>query len=264
MTWIPKAHRLTCDRTGARHLVQVATPARYHLLPDRSWPVLVVMDGQWLFGTVKDATRIMAFDKEAPEAIVVGISFDEDNPAELVRERARWYSPSAWVPPAVVGAGDIETDSAGRALELADFVEHQVLPMIEGGLRASGERWFVGHSFSALFGVRLMLDRPEMFSRLLLMSPSVWWDDRAILDIEAATNWPEELEATPRRIFISVGEDEYEAPFDMKTNAKVLLDRLRVRCPAPAEVTYAVQPGTNHSSSVFNAISSGLRWLNQS
>ncbi len=263
MVWIPKAHRLTCEATGARHIVQVATPPRYDLLPDRQWPVVVVMDGQWLFGTVKDATRIMAFDKDAPEAIVVGVSFDEDNPAELVRERARWYSPTAWVPPPEVGAGDIDASSAGRALELAHFLTHQVLPMIDAGLRTNDARWFVGHSFSALFGLRVLLDQPDLFSRLLFMSPSVWWDSRAILDMEATSDWAGAARS-PERIFVTVGEDEYAAPFNMKKNAEELVERLQQRCGADAAVGYAVQPGTNHSSSVFNAICTGLRFLNES
>lgn len=259
MGWIPKTHRLTCEATGARHLVQVAVPARYDLLPDREWPVVVVMDGQWLFGAVKDACRIMAFDREAPEAVVVGISFDEDDPAELVRERARWYSPTAWVPPPVVGAGDIEASSAGRALELANFVERQVLPMVDGGLRTSGERWFVGHSFSALFGTRLLLDRANLFSRFLLMSPSVWWNDRAILDIDAETEWT--VDPPDTRIFVSVGELEEGVPFDMADNAAALVERLGARYGDHADIQMMEMAGATHSSSVFPAIGAGFRWL---
>ena len=70
MAWPTHHFDMTCDRTGTEHTVSVGFPVRYGSL-DRV-PLLLCLDGPWLFGTVLDATRIMSMSGEAPEAAVVG------------------------------------------------------------------------------------------------------------------------------------------------------------------------------------------------
>ncbi len=260
MTWPIRNHRLTCERSGVRHLVQVATPTRYEDKPDAAWPVIVVLDGPWLFGTVVDATRVMSMAREAPEAIVVGISFDEPDMAELLRQRARWYSPTQWVPPIETAPAGIEAEETGRALELRDFIEHQVLPLVEAGHRCTDERWLVGHSFSALCGVRILLDRAQLFDRYLLASPSIWWHDKAMLQIEqAAAAVSDDLAA---QVFITVGEEEWsEEPYNMLANAQLLMNQLESRGYPGLSTTLEVCAKTGHNSSIGAAVSLGLRSL---
>lgn len=272
MAWSTSEFALTDDACGLEHTVSIGLPVRQAALEDA--PLLLCLDGPWMFGSVLDATRIMSMSGEAPEAVVVGLSFADQSMGEYLRQRARWYTPTPWVPPAITGVKGVEAEECGRAAELMTFISDQLLPLVEaehlGGLRVS-ERWLIGHSFSALFGLRTLLTDHSLFDKWLLASPSIWWDDRAVLEVEkahAATN-----DDLPARVFTSYGEYEglpqqvsgdlaADIPdFRMGGNVEDLVSTLRERNHPGLDLSYAVLEGDNHASCIGAAVSKGLRAL---
>ena len=203
---------------------------------------------------------------EAPEAAVIGLSFVDASMGEYLRQRARWFTPTPYVPPPATGVKDITAEECGKAELLQAFIANQVLPTVEahhlGGTPVS-ERWFVGHSFSALFGLRQLFTGAN-FDKWLLASPSIWWDDRAILHLEEAhhsTN--DDLAAS---VFMSIGELEtgvVDPTFDFKmgTNVKELSARLQSRSYPSLTLTSTEISGDHHASVIGAAVSKGLRAL---
>ena len=256
--WPIDTHRVRCERTGVDHVVWVATPNRYPDV-DEPFPLLLVLDAPWTFGTVVDATRIMSMSREAPEAVVAGLGFATDRMSEYLRQRARWLTPTPWVPPTATGVKGVEAHECGRAAEHTTFVVDQLLPFLEGTYRTS-ERTLVGHSFSALFALRLLLLEPATFRRYLLASPSIWWDDRAVLEIESERARTETDLAA--QVFLSAGSLESgDPPFDMAPNVEELAGRLRSRGYPSLDLDHQVMPGDAHSSTIGAAVSKGLRSL---
>jgi predicted alpha/beta superfamily hydrolase len=264
MGWPVSEFNLTCDRTGVEHTVSVGLPVRHASL--ERVPLLLCLDGPWVFGTVLDATRIMSMSDEAPEAAVVGLSFADSSMGEYLRQRARWYSPTPWVPPEVTGVRGLTAQESGRAGELLEFIRDRLLPLVEaehlGGTPVS-ERWMIGHSFSALFGLRTLLTEPELFDKWLLASPSIWWDDRAVLAHEAV--WAEANDDLPAKVFFSHGEAEGEPGpdprFRMGADVEELVATLRARRYPSLVLSHRVLPGDGHASSIGAAVSHGLRAL---
>lgn len=263
MAWPTSEFHLTCDRTGTEHVVSLGLPVRAASL-DRA-PLLLTLDGPWMFGTVIDATRIMSMSGEAPEAIVVGLSFCGTSMGEYLRQRTRWFTPTPWVPPEITGVKDLEAEQCGRASEMLSFIEDQVLAAVDSKLPdrlGISERWLIGHSFSALFGLTSMFRGCTTFDKWLLASPSIWWDDRAVLDVEgaySATN--NDLSTT---VFLSYGEDEFdksEPYFRMGQNVEALIKTLDGRGYPGLKLSHQVIAGTGHASSVGGAVSAGLRAL---
>ena len=267
MAWPTTHFDMTCERTGVAHTVSVGLPVRHGSLDQV--PLLLCLDGPWLFGTVLDATRIMSMSADAPEAVVVGLSFADDVMSEYLRQRARWYSPTPWVPPEVTGAKGVVAEECGRAADLLDFVRDQLLPIVEAGHvggKPVAERWLIGHSFSALFGLRTLFNEPDLFDKWLLASPSIWWDDRAVLAHEQS--WAEANDDLRADVFLSYGEIEGrtgpENPFRMGANVEELVSTLRKRGYPGLTLSHRMLPGDAHSSSIGAAISHGLRALNAS
>jgi predicted alpha/beta superfamily hydrolase len=264
MAWPVDEFTMTCPDTGVEHLVSVALPVR-HASMERM-PLLVCLDGPWVFGTVRDATRIMSMGGEAPEAAVVGLSFNDRSMGEYLRQRARWYSPTPWVPPEITGVKGVRAEECGRAAELLTFIRERLLPTVEadhlGGVPVA-ERWLVGHSFSALFGLRALFDDPTAFDKWLLASPSIWWDDRAVLAGEVA--WAEANDDLPAEVFLCYGEQEADPAADprfrMGANVEELVATLRDRGYPGLRLAHRVLPGDGHSSSIGAAVSHGLRAL---
>lgn len=265
MAWPTEEFTLTCPDTGVEHLVSISVPVRYDALEEV--PLLLCLDGPWVYGTVRDATRIMSMGGEAPEAVVVGLSFTDRSMGEYLRQRARWYTPTPWVPPTITGVKGVEASECGRAAELLSFVQNHLLPTVEKdhlGGRSVSERWLIGHSFSALFGLRALLTDPGAFDKWLLASPSIWWDDRAVLAHEEA--WAAANDDLPARVFVCYGDQERETvpeiyPFAMADNVDELLVTLAGRRYPGLQLTSRVLPGDGHSSSIGAAVSHGLRAL---
>ncbi len=264
MAWPTTDFPLVCDVTGLEHVVSVGLPVRHGSL--ERMPLLVCLDGPWVFGTTLDATRIMSMSGDAPEAAVVGLSFADRSMGEYLRQRARWYTPTPWVPPTITGVKGIVAEECGRAADLHRFIAEQLLPLVTaehlGGVEVS-ERWLIGHSFSALFGLRTLLTEPSLFDKWLLASPSIWWDDRSVLAYEA--EYAAANDDLPATVFTCYGEAERQpeegTDFRMGDNVEELVVALRDRRYPGLQLSHQVLPGDAHASSIGAAISKGLRAL---
>ncbi|MDA3038617.1 MAG: alpha/beta hydrolase-fold protein [Actinomycetota bacterium] len=268
MSWNTEQRRTTSESTGNEHVLDIGLPMRHGTISHP--PLVICLDGRWTFGTTLDATRIMSMRGEAPEAVVVGVSFGPERMGEYLLERARWYTPTPFVPPAITGVKGLAKEETGRAHEFRAFLSQQVIAPFEEEF-GTGERWLVGHSFSGLFGLSTLLAEPELFDKYLLASPSVWWDDRAALGLEE--RYAETHDDLPAHVFLSVGgeEDAFAAgedaavaeSFRMKSNVEALAATLASRRYRSLRLDYAVLEGEGHNSTIGAAISRGLRALSK-
>jgi predicted alpha/beta superfamily hydrolase len=172
---------------------------------DHLYPVLYLNDGQNLFDGAtaafgsewkadETATELQRTGR-AQAVVIVGI----DNAG---RRRAYEYLPypdSSYSPP--------EPDPQGR--RYADFLAAEVLPFVEGRyrvLRDQDGRALGGSSYGALITMYVAIARPELFSRLLLESPSFYVDGGHILrDTRAA-------KLSLDRVFLGIGTNELARP----------------------------------------------------
>ena len=258
MAWNETTRTIICDQSGVDHFLTVATPIRYEALD--AAPLILCLDGAWIAGTVRDATRIMSMSGEAPEAIVASLSFTDETMRAYNRSRAIWYCPTPWVPPEIVGVKDVVADDVGKALIYLAFIREQVLPMLRAELRVS-ESWLVGHSFSALFGLRALFTDPTLFDKYVLASPSIWWDGRVMFDIEAV--YAADHNDLAARVFMTAGaeEDALGDMFNMGDNMVEMAERLASRDYPSLSIAHAILPAESHSSTIGAAVSRGLRHL---
>lgn len=247
---------------GSGRIAHVALPEGYDTT-DSSYPLLLCLDPQWIFGTLCDASLNLGLARVLPRVVVVGVGWDATTAKEVLRRRGEAYTPTAAPFPDRVAPKEPDGQSApsGGAPRHLDWLADHVLPLLERRYRLAPEgRMLVGHSLSALFGLYTLFNRPATFDRYLLASPSIWWDDRAILSEEeryAAGHG--DLAA---KVFVSVGSDE-EPPgfFPMITNARLVVDRLRSRSYPGLDLHFTLLDGEIHQSTIPAAISRGLRVL---
>jgi len=256
--WAPVHDCFRSPSDGAEFAISVSVPGRHDRTDDR-YPLIVVLDARWMFGTVADAVTSMSMGGELPEALVVGIGYPETSLRELVQRRAIDYTPTAAPAPAETGVR-LPADQLGGAGRFRAVLVDEIVPFVAGRWRTDGDLTLVGHSFSGLFALDTLLRSPESFGRYLLASPSIWWDDRSILGIE------QELAAgrddLAARVFVSAGTAEMEdEPFAMSANVDRLVEVLRSRSYPSLELEHRRLPGETHHSTPGAATSAGLRWL---
>lgn len=154
------------------------------------------------------------------------------------------------------------------------FLIGTVKPMIDARYRTHPEARSTGlggASLGGLITMHLGLQHPDVFGRLLVASPSVWWDDAWILGAarkhgvrqQHAGRQDRAPAAAARtfeqRLWLDVGTGEPEA---MVTAARALRDTLRQAGWPPAQIRYVEAPGAGHSERAWAArVPDMLRFL---
>jgi predicted alpha/beta superfamily hydrolase len=146
----------------------VHPPASYKSGKD-AYPVLVVQDAEGHFAHTSAAVDLLSANGRIPPMIVVGINNID---------RTRDMTPSK---PATGFGGTPWTGSAGGADKFLSFMADELLPTIDRNYRTRPYRVLIGHSLGGLFSVYALLNRPEVFKGYLVISPSLWWDDQALV-----------------------------------------------------------------------------------
>jgi predicted alpha/beta superfamily hydrolase len=174
-----RLHEFRSRWLPSRRDVTVYLPEAYFAEPDRRFPVFYLHDGQNLFdgrtSYIADHTwrgsetadAMTAAGKMEP-TILVGV-------ANTGVRRMMEYTPTR---DARLGGGG--GDRYGRLL-----VE-ELKPLIDGTFRTltgPEHTGMGGSSLGGLITLALGLAYPQVFGRLAVMSPSVWWNQRSILNL---------------------------------------------------------------------------------
>jgi predicted alpha/beta superfamily hydrolase len=222
--------------------ITVFLPPGYDTDPRRRYPVLYLHDGQNLF------TPDKAFKKgehwRAGETATALIEAGHIDPLIIVgidntgAKRLYEYTPT-----------HDRRRGGGGAREYGELIVTEIKPFIDRHYRtlADGAHTGVGgSSLGGLVSLYLGLAYPNVFSRLAVMSPSVWWDRRAILkNVRDAKPKP------ALRIWVDIGSREGRYHVD---NAALLKAGLvKAGWMEGEDLHYEVVEGGTHSESAWAA-----------
>lgn len=182
--------------------IMVWTPPGYGIDPAQRYPVLYMHDGQNLvdpvdafggvvWGVDETAQKLILSDLIEP-LIIVGIyNTGEKRLDEYTQVKSRGGR--------LKGRGGL-ADSYGRMIieELKPFIDREYLTKPERESTGIG-----GSSLGGLVSLYLGFKRPDVFSRLAVLSPAVWWANKQIIQEIAALG-----ERLPLRIWLDIGSRE--------------------------------------------------------
>ncbi len=227
---------LTHDRT-----VVVYLPPGYDPRTADRYPVLYLHDGQNVFDRATSFGEEWQVDESAQRLITAG----EIEPLIIVgiyntgEHRLDEYTPT---PEVGAGRGG-HADDYGRMLveELKPFIDTTYKTLPSAASTAIG-----GSSLGGLLTMHLGLRYPTAFSRLAVLSPSVWWDDRVILlEVDALPA------ALPLRIWLDAGTAE---GVDMLANLRALRDALVAKgWVLGRDLSYLEAEGGEHNEQSWSA-----------
>jgi len=189
-----------------RRDVLVYLPRGYHRSLRRRFPVLYLHDGQNMFDA---ATSFAGVEWNADESaerltkqklieptILVAV-------ANLGKHRIHEYAPTA----AVIESGPTrKKHSRGLLRRYGEFLSLELKPFIDREYRTRPEAEFTGLGGSSLGGLATLtlgLWFPNVFNRLAVMSPSIWWDDCVIYRILDRVE-----KKLPLKIWLDTGTNE--------------------------------------------------------
>ena len=75
----------------------------------------------------------------------------------------------------------------GGEQALLAFLEHTLMPEIARRYPVDPRRQIlVGHSFGGMYALNVLYTRPDLFTQIVSISPSLWWQDHYLLERESA------------------------------------------------------------------------------
>jgi predicted alpha/beta superfamily hydrolase len=235
-------HLLESAALGTRRRLTVLRPDAYGAGSGAGRGVLYLNDGQNLFdperafaGNTWRAAETVArlvHDRIIPPIFVVGIDHGG-------MERAREYLP----------VEDERNPHARRprGRRFVEFVTREVVPFIERTYpvaRKTSARAFGGSSYGAVVALLTVLERPGVFGKLLLESPSLYVGRQFLLrKARRAPRWPS-------RIYLGVGTAEASRPEisrETVDNVRTLESILRQAGLGSRRLKVRVEEGASHS-----------------
>jgi predicted alpha/beta superfamily hydrolase len=198
---------------NARDLT-IYLPPGYDEREERRYPVLYMQDGQNLFDPERafvpgnhwhlaESADEAIGGADADAVIIVGI--DHAGTARIDE-----YTPTR----------SEAKKGGGKAADYGRMLVEELKPMIDARFHTRADREHTaigGSSLGGLVSLFLVLTRPDVFGRAAVMSPSVWWDNRAIL------GFVDQFQGDKPLIWVDIGGREGK---EALTDARALRDRL--------------------------------------
>jgi len=244
--------------------IDVATPARRD---DKRLPVIYTLDGSYGFALGAQAISLLQSGRGLPQAIVVGIGYPAGLGVKKIQAlRFRDFCPTAapqfldsvrgTLPP-----GELPPDvRPGGAEAFLDFITRELKPAIETHFAVdTKDQTLVGMSLGGLFTLHTLFSAPESFQRYLALSPSIWWDERAILEQERT--FAKNRSDLPVNLFLSIGalEEAEHGAARMVSNLYELDAILRGRKYPSLRLAMEVFANESHVSVYPASLTRGLR-----
>jgi len=256
-------YALTSKNNGQAYRIMVSTPFVFD--PAVAYPVLYVLDGNVFFGTVSEATHFLSFTKDIGPAIVVAIGYETDDLNDWVRRRRLDLTPTPSPKPSDAGP-------AGGGDAFLRVIEEEVKPLIRSRYKIDDSKQMLfGMSFGGLAALRSMFRNPTAFSTYIVASPSIWWDNKAVLADEAAFSKRVQSGELQLKVILTSARDEQYHGDDPKLlaaaqsgsrmvdNTSELAARLATLNPDKLTVSRVIFDDEIHNSVPAAAISRGLR-----
>jgi predicted alpha/beta superfamily hydrolase len=194
--------------------VFVALPPSYGTQPQRRFPVLYATDADYAFPIIRQlARRLNVEGPQIEEFILVGLSYGKGENGGISRQRDYTPTPNG---PSTAPPNAIH----GQAQAYQKYLRDQVKPFINGHYRtAPAKTIFLGHSYGALLGAQILFTEPGLFSSYILGSPSLWYDKRHALKLEAG--YAKQNQDLSANVYLYVGAYEALRKGDRRYNQTV-------------------------------------------
>lgn len=215
---------------GEARQLKVQLPRNYDSNLEKTYPVLVVLDGDYLFEPVAGMTDYYSYWEEMPEVIVVGVNQSE------TREDDTLYDEINFLP--------TETGTA-----FFEFLGLELMPWLDAKYRTSNFRIAVGHDMTANFMNYYLMKETALFQGYISLSPD--------LAPEMDVRLIDRLGKTQQKIFyyLATGSDDIKP---LREGTEILNSQLKLVSNDNLKYYYDNFEGATHYSLVGRAIPKAL------
>jgi predicted alpha/beta superfamily hydrolase len=203
----------------------------------KKYPVLYMLDGQWNFSHTAQTMAWLSrcYAGKIPHTIVVGIHTGEN--------RERDLSPTQ----------NKESKSGGGADKFYKFLKEELIPFIDKNYSTYNYRILGGVSLGGLFVMHAFTVDPRFFQSYVALSPSMWWDNRVMLNKTEAF-----LSGNPRlhnRLYLALANEGQQMGVDS------LVQIIKKYSPKELSWKFDPYPEEVHETVNYKGIYDGMKFI---
>ncbi len=235
-----------------KRILNVYLPEGYTRNDTVRYPVIYLLDGSADedFIHIVGLVQFNSFDwiGQLPKSIVVGI-------ATVDRRRDFTF-------PTTIVEDQKKYPTAGHSDRFITFLETELQPFVESRYKTRGAKTLIGQSLGGLLATEILFKKPALFTKYIIVSPSLWWDNGSLLD-----QTPQILKdgfIQPTDVYIGVGKEGLTptaTPRVMEVDANVLADKLKSTGSKTVQVTFDYLPEEDHATIMHQAVFNAFRLI---
>nr|WP_294858409.1 alpha/beta hydrolase-fold protein [uncultured Fluviicola sp.] len=236
---------------GEKRTLNIYLPEGYNPSDSIKYPVIYLLDGSADedFIHVAGLVQFYSFEwiNQLPKSILVGI-------ANVDRRRDFTF--------ATEFKATIPTPTAGHSDKFISFIEKELQPFIESNYRTNTDKTIIGQSLGGLLATEILLKKPVLFNKYIIISPSLWWGNGSLLEENSPILSENFTQQT--NVYIAVGKEGLtptEPARVMEVDANLLADKLKGTKSKSLTVFFDYLPLANHATIMHQAVMNSFNFL---
>lgn len=240
------------EQLAEKRVLNIYLPQGYSKNDTLNYPVIYLLDGSededfiHVVGLVQFNT--FPWINRIPKSIVVGI-------ANVDRRRDFTY-------PTTLEEDKKRYKTAGKSEKFIAFLEKELQPYIERTYKTTNSKTIIGQSLGGLLATEILLKKPPLFNKYIIISPSLWWDNASLL--KQSSLLLEENFKQKTDIYIGVGKEGLapsDIPHVMEVDANLLVEKIKATKSKNVTVHFDYLPQEDHATVTHQAVFNAFRLL---
>jgi len=235
-----------------KRILNIYLPEGYNADDSVRYPVVYLLDGSADedFIHIAGLVQFNSFEwvNQVPKSIVIGI-------ATVDRRRDFTF-------PTTIEKDQKKFPTSGHSAQFISFIEKELQPFIEKKYKTNNSKMIIGQSLGGLLETEILLEKPALFNKYVIVSPSLWWNNGSLLNHDLVAfdhNFNQQTD-----IYIAVGKEgatPTDIPREMEEDARLLFEKINQIKNKSIKVHFEYLPKENHATILHQAVSNSLRIL---
>ena len=243
---------INSSELAEKRTLNIYLPAGYSRSDSSRYPVIYLLDGSADEDFIHVAGLVQfnnfPWINRIPESIVVGI-------ANINRKRDFTY-------PSSIEEDKKQFPGTGHSEKFIAFIEKELQPFIAKEYKVNDSKMIIGQSLGGLLATEILLKKPKLFNKYMIISPSLWWDNGSLL--KQNSSMLSEGFSQSTGIYIGVGKEGLSPgniPHVMEVDANLLAEKLKAGKSKTVQVHFDYLPDEDHATITHQAIFNAFRLL---
>lgn len=240
------------NQLAEKRILNIYLPEGYHQDDTIKYPVIYLLDGSADedFIHIVGLVQFNSFEwiNQVPKSILVGIATVDRRRdftfSTTIEEEKKLYSTS------------------GHSDKFIAFIEEELQPYIQSKYKTNTSKTIIGQSLGGLLATEILIKKPTLFNKYIIISPSLWWDNGSLL--KQPSNILQDSFTGQIDVYIGVGKEGLtptKIPRVMEVDANLLADKIKGTKGKNINVFFDYLPQENHGTIMHQAVSNAFRIL---